>query len=233
MITRRDITIGAACSVGAVAAYAVKPRRMVSLMPSGKKLTDILPRGFDNWSSQDVSDFVTPDTPDSLAARLYGETVCRIYNQPDGTQLAMLVAHGDMQSNELQLHRPEVCYPAFGFTVSDSVPIQLSVAKGISIPGRKLVASLRERKETILYWTRLGEFFPTNVTEQRLQRLETAMHHFIADGVLARFSVVGQDVPLAMNVVNHFVPDLLAHIDSDNRRALIGTERANLMAHLA
>ena len=59
---------------------------------------------------------VAPETPDSLAARLYGETVGRIYRQQStGDQVIMLMAHGDVESNELQLHRPEVCYPAFGF----------------------------------------------------------------------------------------------------------------------
>lgn len=233
MVTRRDFAIGAACVAGAAIAYAAKPRRLVSLMPPGRKLAEILPQAFDGWTSQDTSDLVAPSNSDSLAARLYGETVCRIFSQQDGPQVTMLMAHGDIQSNELQLHRPEVCYPAFGYTVSESAPMKISVAHGVSIPGRKLIASLTERKEAVFYWTRLGEFFPTTVTEQRVQRLETAMRHYIPDGILARFSIVGSDFPLSINVVTQFVPTLIKHVTAANRAALIGTERASLLSHLA
>ena len=68
-----------------------------------------------------------PTASDSLAAKLYGETVGRIYTQAStGAEIMMLLAHGDTQSNDLQLHRPEVCYPAFGFAISNSTAIPTS-----------------------------------------------------------------------------------------------------------
>ncbi|MBS0280307.1 MAG: EpsI family protein, partial [Proteobacteria bacterium] len=81
MIARRDFLIGGACCVGSGAAYALKPRRRTTLMDGGKKLNEILPPKLEGWTSRDVSDLVAPETPDSLAARLYGETVGRIYRQ--------------------------------------------------------------------------------------------------------------------------------------------------------
>jgi EpsI family protein len=227
MTTRRDFMVGAACFLGAGLALALKPRRFVSLMPAGKKLNDILPRGFAGWTSQDVSDLVAPETPDSLAARLYGETVGRIYtNRSAGEQIMMLMAHGDVQSNELQLHRPEVCYPAFGFTLSESAPIEIALAPSVLLPGRRLVANSSERQETVAYWTRLGEYFPTDVQEQRLERLETAMHHYIPDGLLARFSVVGPDAQAAVATMVRFIPLLIAHVPANELAPLVGTERA-------
>ena len=233
MSTRRDILIGGACVLGAGVAYALKPRRRVSLMQPGERLALILPRSFQDWTSRDVSDLVAPETPDSLAARLYGETVGRIYTQQSsGAEVMMLMAHGDDQSNELQLHRPEVCYPAFGFTITDSAPIQLRLAKSVSVPSRRLVARSSEQQESIIYWTRLGEYFPVTVAEQRLERLETAMHHYIADGLLARFSVAGQDVSASMQILESFVPKLIADVRTDRRRSLVGTSRAQLLARL-
>jgi EpsI family protein len=230
MTTRRDAIIGAACVLGAGAALLLKPRRFVSLMPPGKKLADILPHGFDDWASQEVSDLVAPETPDSLAARLYGETVGRIYQQQSsGNQVFMLMAHGDVQNNELQLHRPEVCYPAFGYTLSESTPFQIPLGS-VQVPGRRLVAHSSERQETIAYWTRLGEFFPTTVTEQRLERLQTAMQHYIPDGLLARFSVEGPDAAAALEIMTQFIPRLVAHVAADQLEPLIGTSRAMLMA---
>jgi EpsI family protein len=228
MIARRDFMIGAACCLGSGAAYALKPRRQTSLMDGGKKLNDILPRTFEDWTSRDVSDLVAPETPDSLAARLYGETVGRIYRQRStDDQVIMLMAHGDVESNELQLHRPEVCYPAFGFAITENTPLALRLSKSVTVPSRRLVAISNERQETILYWTRLGEAFPTTVTEQRVERLRTAMHRYIPDGLLARFSVVGPDKAASLAILERFIPKLVVQVAAGQRRALIGTVRAS------
>ncbi len=232
MIARRDFIIGAACCLGSGAAYALKPRRKTTLMDGGKKLNEILPAKLEGWTSRDVSDLVAPETPDSLAARLYGETVGRIYHQEStGDQVIMLMAHGDVESNELQLHRPEVCYPAFGFAIQENTPLSLNFPRGVTVPCRRLLATSNDRDETILYWTRLGEAFPTTVGEQRVERLRTAMHRFIPDGLLARFSVIGSDKTASLAIMERFVPNLVMHVAAKERRALIGTARASsLMA---
>lgn len=226
MTSRRNFIIGAACVLSAGTAVAMKPRRTVSLMPPGGKLSNILPREFGGWTSRDVSDFYAPETPDSLLARLYGETVGRIYSR-SGTDIMMLMAHGDSQSNELQLHRPEVCYPAFGFAIVKSEPVELKIGGGVTLPGRQLIAEGAEHKESVIYWTRLGEFFPVGVTEQRLQRLNTAMHRYIPDGLLARFSISGPDSELAFAAIRSFIPELI--MSASMRAPLIGTERARLL----
>ena len=228
MTSRRNFLIGAACVLGAGSAVAMKPRRVVSLMPPGAKLANILPREFGGWTSRDVSDFYAPQTPDSLLAQLYGETVGRIYSR-DGTSVMMLMAHGDSQSNELQLHRPEVCYPAFGFAIVKSEPVQLTLGGTVTLPGRQLIAQAAEHRESVIYWTRLGEFFPVGVTEQRLERLDTAMHHYIPDGLLARFSVSGPDSEPAFATMRAFIAELVMKVQAATRAPLIGTERAHLL----
>jgi EpsI family protein len=233
MTSRRSFVLGAACLFGAGSAYALKPKRKLSLLSAGKKLSDIVPASFGGWTSHEVSDLVAPETPDSLAARLYGETVGRIYQQDTtGAQIMMLMAHGEVESNELQLHRPEVCYPAFGFTLSQSQPLQILVGGSVSLPGRMLVAHSSERQETIVYWTRLGEFFPSNVTEQRLERIETEMQGYVADGLLARFSVTGDDSAASLDVMAKFIPKLVANVATVQRAAIIGSLRASQLAKI-
>jgi EpsI family protein len=228
VIARRDFMIGSACIASAVVAYELKPTRRTSLLTEGKKISDIVPRAIPGWSSREVSDLVAPETPDSLLARLYGETVGRIYEQQaGGPQIMVLIAHGESESNELQLHRPEVCYPAMGFALSQSAKEDVGIKGSITIPARHLVARSAERQETVIYWTRLGEYFPTTVTEQRLVRLYTAMHRYIPDGLLARFSIIGPDVALSFASIAQFIADLVTHVAPEQRRVLIGTMRAN------
>lgn len=231
MTSRRDVLIGAACVFSSGTALALKPRRKVSLLPAGVKLGDILPRKFGRWDSRDVSDLYAPETPDSLLAKLYGQTVARLYvDGQSGAQLLMLMAHGDHQSNELQLHRPEVCYPAFGFALTASEPLQFQIGKRVTLPARRLLAQSAQETQAVLYWTRLGEYFPVSVTEQRLNRLGTAMHRYIPDGLLARFSMPKLGGGNAFADISEFVPALLAEIPKDRRNVFVGTARAKLLA---
>jgi EpsI family protein len=230
MIARRDLLIGGACLAGAAIAYELKPRRRVSLQGS-TKLEQFVPRRFGDWTARDVSDLVAPTTPDSLMAKLYGETVGRIYTQDSThTEIMMLLAHGDTQSNDLQLHRPEVCYPAFGYAITKSQPIQLPLPGNVTLPARRLVATAPERQENIIYWSRLGEHFPVNGEQQRLDRLSTAMHGFVADGLLARFSMLSADPQQAFTIATTFIGALVRAVPADRRLSLVGTERANAMA---
>jgi EpsI family protein len=229
--SRRAVLIGTACVLSSGAALALKPRRKVSLLPVGTKLNDILPRKFGGWDSRDVSDLYVPETPDSLEARLYGETVARLFtDRQSGMEIMMLMAHGDSQSNELQLHRPEVCFPAFGFSLTSSAPVELQIRKDITLPARRLLAESNVQRQAVLYWTRLGEYFPVSVTEQRLNRLTAAMHRYIPDGLLARFSMVETGSGAAFAEISRFIPELLSEIPKGRLGVFVGTTRARLLA---
>jgi EpsI family protein len=228
---RRAFLIGAAGVAGAGLAYALKPRRRVSLLPPGVRVDGIVPRAFGDWVSQDVSDLVAPKTEDSLAARLYGETVGRVYTRGrDGAEIMMLLAHGDTQSDDLQLHRPEICYPAFGFAISHSEPLAVRIAGDVSVPSRRLLASAPGRQETIVYWSRLGEFLPTDRKQQQWDRMLTAMHGVIADGLLARFSMIGLDPAACQTVLTTFIAELVLAVAAARRPILIGAGRAAQLA---
>lgn len=214
----------------AAAAYGLRPRREVSLL--GKRsLNDIVPRTFGEWTSQDVGGLVAPKIEGSLADRLYGEMVERIYRHEGlGIEIMTLMAHGDRNTDSLQLHRPESCYPAFGFSLSANQPLMLKLSGKVSLPARRLVADAPGRRENIVYWSRLGDFFPIDSNEQRRDRLRTAMAGYVADGLLARFSAIGDESAPVFDVLERFVPDLIAATSPNARDALIGRERAKALA---
>ena len=230
MTSRRDILIGCACLAGAGTAYALVPRRKVSLL-GPVTVASIVPRSFGDWVSRDVTDLVAPKEEDSLASRIYGETVGRVYSRPaGGAQIMMLLAHGDTQSDDLQLHRPEVCYPAFGYAISQNREVDIPLAAGAAVQGRSLVATAPESQETILYWSRLGEYFPTSRGQQHFDRTRTAMQGIVADGILARFSVEGGRPADAYEAMQPFVSQLIRSMKPTHRAALVGTVLANKMA---
>lgn len=221
---RRDLIL-AGLGVSALgAAEVLRPRRKLVLLKNGT-LNDALPRAFGPWESE-VSDLVSPEQAGRLSKALYSELTGRVYfHNQTGEQVMMLLAYGDTQSDLLQLHRPESCYPAVGFTLELSEPADVVIGKGVTIPGRRVIASMRDRRENILYWTRLGERLPRSGGDQRMARLQNAMEGYVADGILARFSAYGESAN-AFRTVGSFVSGLLQATPADKLPALVGTRIA-------
>lgn len=218
---RRGFLIGAGCLAAATGAYAMAPRTRVSLM--GKlKLEDAIPTEFNGWKKYDSNQIVTPESEDSLSRQLYSQSVGRLYVRGDEEFAMMLIAYGDTQSDTLQLHRPEVCYPAFGMEITENHPVAIPLSRSVSVPGRDLVAVNAERTEYVTYWTRVGQALPTTGGEQRVAKLNDAFDGIIPDGVLVRFSTVLDGPKVSFDVNRRFAADLMAAVSPAVRRVLVG-----------
>jgi EpsI family protein len=229
MIARRDLLLGAACLAGAAGGAALKPRREVRLLKSGK-VADLVPATFGGWVSEDVGDPYAVNGKGTLSAKLYNELVVRQYvNQASQAGILMLLAYGGKQSDELQLHRPEVCYPAFGYALVRNEPLSLPVGPGVTLPVRRLAAAQDDRHESIVYWSRMGELLPQSAGQQRSARLQIGMQGIVPDGLLCRFSMAGENVEQNWQHIDAFVGELLTAIAPDKRNVLIGDERAGLL----
>ena len=228
MTTRRNLIMAGACFGAGALAYGLKPRKQISLLGAAKMET-IVPVNFPGWSAE-VSEGVVKPKAEGLAAELYSEIVQRTYRgEKSGADVMLLIAYGGLQSDLLQLHRPEVCYPALGFQIRSMAEDTLKLPGGSSLPVVRLVAEAGDRRENVVYWTRVGEALPTNNTDQRSILLQTSLKGLIPDGVLVRSSIVHDDVEEAFATLDGFIPTMLAAIPASNRRALIGTEPAKVM----
>lgn len=225
MISRRDILIGGACVAAAASAEAMRPRTRMSLL-GGAKLEAVVPKRFGEWRERQAQGLVTPQSENSLAAQLYTQSVGRFYERADGAVVMMLIAYGDTQSDSLQLHRPEVCYPAFGFTITTNRDAAYPIAPGVEIPGRNLTATSPGRDEHISYWTRIGEYLPISNGEQRTAKLRQAFAGLIPDGVLVRLSSVSEDTEAAFALNAQFAADLVRAVAPAARPALITSAKA-------
>jgi EpsI family protein len=232
MVDRRDLLVGGGSLAAAGLSLALKPRRHVSLL-GGVPLSEIVPTTIGAWQSKNVSDLLDAKEDGSLMNKLYGQTVERIYkNTQTQSEIMMLFAYGDTQSNDLQLHRPEVCYPAFGFEIGSAQLISIPLSVGFSLPAKMLMAHSPTRDETIVYWSRLGNFLPTNGGEQRLDRLKTTVEGFVADGLLARLSMADIDNVNAEQQITVFISKLFSLVPRTRLPALIGMPAAQAMYRL-
>ena len=230
MTTRRNLLVGGACIAAAGSAALLQRRREVTLL-KGAKLADVVPAAFGDWTSQDIGDPLAVNGPGTLSAKLYNELLTRAYvNSQTGMIVVALLAYGAHQTDELQLHRPEICYPAFGFALTRNEPMAVPLADGVTIPARELAAESEGRRESIIYWSRLGELLPQSSSGQRNARVETALHGIVADGLLSRFSVAGDYPRDDWNNLSKFARELVFAVKPDRRNVLIGTTRANQIA---
>lgn len=230
MIARRDLLISAACLAAAGAAYAMKPRRHVSLL-GDRQLADIIPTKFGDWTSQDVGDPLAINGPGTLSAKIYNQLITRLYVNPvTSVEIMTLFAYGSQQTDELQLHRPEICYPAFGFALTRNEPVQVPLGGGVAIPARRLMAKNDEGQEGVIYWSRIGEYLPESSPEQRADHLRISMRGIIADGLLSRFSTSTPDPTDAWRELQSFIPALVTAVAPEWRKVLIGTDRARSLA---
>lgn len=222
MLKRRDLILGLPLLAAAGGAFALTPRNRLNLL-GDKKLEKAVPLKIGSWSVTPSNAVILPDSqPGSLSARLYDQTVSRLYTSDSELPIMMVIAYGSTQSDQLQLHRPEVCYSAVGFDITEARQVQVPVPGPAKLPARELVASNNERTEPILYWTRIGDYLPASGTEQRLMKLRSEFHGYVADGALVRLSTVGEPSPETFNTLQRFASAMLGATDPAALPALVG-----------
>lgn len=228
MIGRRDLLIGGSCAAALATAEYLRPRRILTLFQG--KLETSVPRSFGSWTDERGGDFIIPKRPGSLSDRLYASQLARNYRKDDYSPPMMLViAYGSAQSDSLQIHRPEACYPAVGFAVTERQMTTLRVTDRVSIPAVAMTAQMPERIEDVVYWTRLGEYLPQTAGQQRKDRLATSLDGYIGDGMLVRASTIRESGPPRYAEVSAFLAAMVASLNPRTRPGFIGTSRARQM----
>jgi EpsI family protein len=228
MFTRRDMLMGGGMLAAAAAAAALTPRGRLNLLEP-KKMAEIIPTKIGSWTDTPTNGVVMPKEKGSLSDQLYSQTVSRLYISPTQIPVMLVIAYGDLQSDLLQLHRPEVCYAAVGFQISSSQETEVALGGGAMLPARELSATSDSRIEPILYWTRIGDYLPTSGREQRLAKLRLAMGGVVADGALVRLSTVGEPTPETFAALHEFARAMIEATAPGSRPALVGRPLATAM----
>lgn len=220
-MNRRDILMGGALIAAAGSAAILTPRKRLVLL-GDRKLENVIPTRIADWVHVPSEGFVLPKTPGSLADRLYSQTLTRLYQSPTRVPVMLVIAYGAVQNDLLQLHRPEVCYAAVGYTISQSRVGMVRLGPDAELPVRALTARTDLRIEPVVYWTRVGDDLPTDGSEQRRVKLQQQMHGFLSDGVLVRMSTVGEPSAEVFATLGSFAGEMVRAMKSGDRKVLIG-----------
>lgn len=221
-LDRRSMVLGGLLFVGGGLAMARQPR-LVAPPVSSPTLRRLIPDRVGEWTYQMSSGLVLPPS-DALSDRLYDGLVTKVYAAPGRASIMLLVAYSNKQDGMLQVHRPEVCYPAGGYALSPTRHVRISDGSNTSISANAFAATSISRTEQVLYWIRVGRRFPSRWIDQRLAVVEDNLAGAIPDGVLVRISNFDADLDEALPEMSAFATALLRHTGPMGRRLLVGSD---------
>lgn len=186
-------------------------------------LNAMVPGAFGEWRQQvNVSNqIVNPQQKEALD-RIYSQILTRTYMNSQGYRIMLSIAYGKNQSDALQLHKPEVCYPAQGFTLLGKQREELDLLGRLPLAATRLSTSLGQRFEPITYWTVVGDHNVTSGTDKKLTELRYALVNRIPDGMLVRLSSIDKDSKGAYAIQNQFAGEMIAAIAPQDRTRFAG-----------
>lgn len=185
-------------------------------------LEAMIPVKFDGWQIEPdmVARIVNPDDR-GLLDKIYDQTLARTYINRQGERIMLSIAYGGKQSTDLHVHRPEICYAAGGFSITNTAKTYIDTTIG-KIPVMRLVARQGARNEPITYWVRVGDSLTRGWIEQKLAALVYGLSRKIPDGLLFRVSSISSDEQESYRIQQEFLVALLKAVNNTDRFWLVG-----------
>ncbi|MBM5574872.1 exosortase-associated protein EpsI, B-type [Deefgea sp. CFH1-16] len=205
----------------AIMAEKLIPTEKIALFRN-QKLETVMPDSFSNWRlEQNHAVVELPAEMKATIDKIYSETISKTYVNNKNQRVMLVIAYGKNQSDQNSVHRPEVCYPAQGFTVGNSVIETVSIAdRNMSIV--RLVAKYDIRNEPISYWITVGDYQVATGTKGKIAQLKYGLQGKIPDGMLFRVSTIGINEMDEYKLQNQFIKDLYLALDAQSREWLYG-----------
>lgn len=221
----RRAAIAAVLMAGAAAAgQALVPTKRLALLRGPFKLEELVPVNFANWRADDrtAGGIVDPQTA-AMLDKLYSQMLNRVYFDDAGRRIMLSIAYGaDQADDDVQLHYPEVCYPAQGFRVKSNRLDQLAVPAG-AVRVRRLETQYGDsRYEPVTYWTIVGDQQSLSGWDRKVSEIRHGLRGEIVDGLLFRVSSIDRDSAAGFRAQDDFIKALVTALTPAARRQLVG-----------
>jgi EpsI family protein len=220
-VNGKNVLIGVALIIAAWGGFALKPTKHIADTKPKINLDSMIPKQFEDWKIDDQMVPVQVD-PQRLAVlnKIYNQTLSRTYINAHGERIMLSIAYGGDQSDSMQVHKPEVCYPAQGFQIQDLIIGTFDTGYGM-IPVKKMLARMNSRLEPITYWITIGDTVALGNLRWKLAQLKYGLTGKVPDGLIFRVSSLGEK-ETAYTLQELFIRNLLKSLSPENRQRLIG-----------
>lgn len=218
-----SIILGVMMASSGALTVALTPTNKIADLQEKIDLEIMIPSKFGDWK---IDESIIPLQVDAetqaMLDKIYNQTLSRTYVNSLGERVMLSVAYGGDQSDNLAVHKPEVCYYAQGFEIMKTYAGELLTQYG-KLPIKRLMAVKGNRNEPITYWVTVGNKAVPPGIEEKLQQLRYGLTGSVPDGMLVRVSSIDSDKDKAYELQNIFIQDLLLTVDVKERTRLIGT----------
>jgi EpsI family protein len=214
---RRKFLIGLLFCSAAGFAHVRQPKVKLDYLGS-QKLEDLVPKSIGPWKYVTASGLVVPPE-DQFEKSIYAQVLTRVYS--DGqSSIMLLMAQSGSQTGFLQIHRPETCYTAGGYSISPLVPHPINIGSAM-LPTNWMQATTGGPTEHVVYWTRVGNQIPASWRAQKWAVAEQNLKGIIPDAILIRVSTVNDDERAALGTIDNFIRALVDSVPAAKRSVLI------------
>lgn len=217
----RALVLGLAMGAASIAPVMLRDGDFAGARLAPMDLERVVPREFGLWHEMAAAVQVVNPQSKELIDKLYSQVLTRSYVNSSGQVVMLTIAYGNDQRGNLEVHKPEVCYPAQGFTVYQNVTGSLATSSG-SISVRRLETSMGPRKEPVTYWSTLDGGVVESRIQKRLSELKSTLAGRVPDGLLVRVSSIDPDTAHAWQVHQAFVDALLQSLPDADRARMAG-----------
>ncbi len=208
--------------MSAALAHWFTPRTKVADLNPPINLETLVPAQFGDWSQDTNLPLVLAD-PNQTAAlqKIYNQVLTRTYVNQQGYKIMLSLAYGGDQSDLMEMHKPEICYPAQGFHLLQKQRLNLTIFEK-TIPVTRINTQMGQRVEPVTYWTLLGDTVVRGGFNKKIAQIKYGLVGQIPDGILVRFSSIDQNTENAYNQQQQFATQLISALPTADRRKLIG-----------
>ncbi len=218
----KNLLIGLVMVAAAIFALTFEPTMQRNNQGPKVELESMIPKQFGEWHLEEVAiPMIASPEQEELLKKIYSQILTRTYINNLGQRIMLSVVYGDGMDRQMDVHRPEVCYPAQGFSVSQYSDQVVSTLFG-SLSVRRMVATNGPRVEPISYWIKIGDRTVSNTFERKLQKLKRVFIGGVESGMLARVSSIEKDQVLAYKEQEAFIIAMLQAMPAEQRKQLIG-----------
>jgi EpsI family protein len=223
-LTRRAAIAAVLMAAGAAAGQAMVPTKRLALLRGPFKLEDLVPSTFAGWrvDTRFAGGIINPQT-EELLNKLYSQILERVYLDAEGHRIMLSIDYGaDQADDDVQLHYPEVCYPAQGFRVTNNRTAVLALPEG-DVRVRRLETQYGDsRFEPVTYWTIVGDRQSLSGWDRKVSEIRHGLRGEIVDGLLFRVSTIDRDYEQGFRVQNGFIRDFVRALTPAARKQLVG-----------
>lgn len=222
VLNPRALIIGLMMILSSGIAVVMKPVERVADAGPKIDLESMIPKQFSDWR---IDNSLVPLEVDprrlAVLNRIYNQTLSRTYINHKGERIMLSIAYGGDQSDSMQVHKPEICYPGQGFKILKLVAGMFDTGFG-EIEVKRLLATQGSRIEPITYWITIGDTVTVNSLKWKLAQLKYGLTGKVPDGLLFRVSSLG-DEATGYVLQEDFTRLLLRALSPKDRTRLIGS----------